>query len=43
MTQDPTFPTPESPEESERRAFRRHVALAAATAVALGVPLEALA
>lgn len=43
MTQDPTFPTPESPEESERRAFLRQAALAAATAVALGVPLEALA
>ncbi len=43
MTQDHAFPSPEPLDESERRAFLRQAALAAATAVALGVPLEALA
>lgn len=43
MTHDDLIPSPEVPAENERRAFLRQAALAAATAVALGVPLEALA
>lgn len=43
MKQDVLLPFPDVDPEPERRAFLRRAALAAATAVALGVPLEALA
>ncbi len=43
MTQEQIPPSPNAATESERRAFLRQAAVAAAAAVALGVPLEALA
>jgi hypothetical protein len=43
MTDERVLPSPDAPGEAERRAFLRQAALAAAAAVALGVPLEALA
>lgn len=43
MTQDQLAPSPEAPSETERRAFLRQAAIAAAAAVALGVPLGELA
>ena len=42
MSNETNSPFPDA-EEAERRAFLRQAALAAAAAVALGVPLEALA